>query len=69
MESGRHAVDMGGHYVIQPDMDWWQADRLAGTPVPEGFSYSSHTNPQWLSASELREIVATLDPLPAPLQA
>ena len=68
-ESGRHAVDVGDHYVIQPDMDWWQADRLSGTPVPDGFSYSSHTNSQWLNASELRAIVATLDPLPAPLQA
>jgi UDP-N-acetylglucosamine 4,6-dehydratase len=69
VESGRHAVDMGDHYVIQPDMDWWQADRLGGTSLPDGFSYSSHTNPQWLNANELREIVATLDPLPAPLQA
>jgi UDP-N-acetylglucosamine 4,6-dehydratase len=69
VESGRHAVDMGDHYVIQPDMDWWQADRLRGKPVPEGFSYASDTNTQWLDAAGLQEIVDTLDPLPASVKA
>jgi UDP-N-acetylglucosamine 4,6-dehydratase len=58
VESARHALDMGDHYVVQPDVDWWLRGRLDGKSLPEGFSYASHTNTVWLDASQLREIVA-----------
>jgi UDP-N-acetylglucosamine 4,6-dehydratase/5-epimerase len=55
----RRTVDMGTYYVIQPDMEWWAEERLDGTPVPEGFSYSSDTNPVSLTVDELRTMVAS----------
>jgi len=60
VESARHTLDVGDHYVIQPDVDWWIRDRLEGTPLPEGFSYASDTNTEWLSIDALRAIVAGL---------
>lgn len=59
-ECGRHALDLGDYYVIEPDMDWWQRGALAGKRVPEGFCYASDTNPEWLDAERLRGMVAAL---------
>ncbi len=52
----RRTLDMGGYFVIQPEMDWWP-NTLQGEGLPEGFSYSSDTNTQWLSVPKLREMV------------
>jgi UDP-N-acetylglucosamine 4,6-dehydratase len=55
----RATRDMGDYYVIQPEFEWWSRERLeGGTPVPEGFSYSSDTNTRWLELDELRAMVA-----------
>jgi UDP-N-acetylglucosamine 4,6-dehydratase/5-epimerase len=54
----RRTVDMGSYYVIQPEMDWWPDKQLAGAPVPDGFSYASDTNSEWLTVDQLRDMVA-----------
>lgn len=42
-------------YVVQPTVkEWWFKDS-EGEAVPEGFSYSSNTNDQWLSIPELQQ--------------
>jgi UDP-N-acetylglucosamine 4,6-dehydratase len=51
---------MGQFYILQPQFAWWPERRLAGTPVPEGFSYRSDTNPQRLSAAEIRSMLTAL---------
>jgi UDP-N-acetylglucosamine 4,6-dehydratase len=56
----RSTLDLGDRYVIQPELDFWRRDRLDGTPLPDGFSYSSDTNGQWLEVSELRDMVANV---------
>ena len=53
----RRTLDMGSHYVIQPEMDWWRDGTLQGEAVDEGFSYSSDTNTDWLDAAGLREMI------------
>ncbi len=53
----RRTLDMGNHYVIQPEMEWWQDSNLQGQAVADGFSYSSETNTEWLSDEELREMI------------
>lgn len=53
----RRTLDMGSHYVIQPEMDWWRDGVLNGGTVPEGFSYSSDTNSDWLDAEGLRGMI------------
>lgn len=53
----RRTLDMGDHYVIQPEMEWWQDSNLQGQAVADGFSYSSETNTEWLSDEALREMI------------
>jgi UDP-N-acetylglucosamine 4,6-dehydratase len=53
----RRTLDMGDYYVIQPEMEWFPAEKLDGTPVEDGFSYGSDTNTSWLSVDELREMI------------
>ncbi len=58
VSDARSTLDMGDHYVIQPELEWWPRETLDGTPVPEGFRYASDTNPQWLTPDELRAMIA-----------
>lgn len=45
-------------YVVHPTVkEWWFQDAV-GDPVPEGFSYSSNTNDQWLSIPELQQWIS-----------
>jgi UDP-N-acetylglucosamine 4,6-dehydratase/5-epimerase len=60
-DDARRCIDMGNFYVLQPQFPWWPERRLAGTPVPDGFSYRSDTNPQRLSVPEIRTMLASLD--------
>jgi UDP-N-acetylglucosamine 4,6-dehydratase/5-epimerase len=53
----RSTVDMGSHYIVQPEFEWWSKERLSGEPVPDGFNYASNTNSEWLSVDQLRELL------------
>jgi len=60
-DEARQAVELEDMYVIQPSHRWWDAGNWAhGTPLPEGFQYASDTNPNWLSAEQLRVMVEDL---------
>ncbi len=58
---GRHdaprTIDMGSCYVINPEYPLWPRAELAGAPVPADFHYTSDTNPDWLTADRLRELL------------
>ena len=56
----RRTVDMGSYYVIQPEMEWWPEAHLDGEAVPDGFSYASDTNTEWLTVEQLRDMVASV---------
>jgi UDP-N-acetylglucosamine 4,6-dehydratase len=58
VSDARMTLDMGDHYVIQPQFDWWSNQHLQGTPLEEGFAYASDTNSRWLSIDELSTMVA-----------
>lgn len=51
-EDSRHTIDIGAYYVIKPETFAYRGPE--GSPVPEGFAYSSGTNETWLSVEELR---------------
>jgi len=53
----RHAVDAGGYYVVEPEMEWWPKDEPYGESLAEGFSYRSDSNDWWLSLDELKAIL------------
>ncbi len=56
-----NTVSCGDYYVILPPTAPWDVatflKQFGATPCPEGFSYNSGTNSQWLSIEELRELV------------
>jgi len=51
-EDSRHTIDIGDYYIIKPET--FQYRGPAGNPVPEGFTYNSGTNDEWLSVPQLR---------------
>jgi UDP-N-acetylglucosamine 4,6-dehydratase len=57
-DDARRTVEFGTYYVIQPEFPWWN-DKYTngGKPLPDGFSYVSNTNEQWLSVEELGNLV------------
>ena len=57
-DESRSALELEDMFVIQPAYPWWQpANWSAGKKLPEGFKYTSDTNDQWLSVTELREMI------------
>ena len=52
----RHAIDAGEVYVVLPEHPWWTEGGAwpDGTPVEDGFVYSSETNEDWLSTDQLK---------------
>lgn len=68
-DEARHTVEFEDYFVIQPDFPWWNSEYLllgnGGQICPDGFSYKSDTNSQWLSVDELKKCVdAFLDEHP-----
>lgn len=53
----RRTIDLGDRYVLQPEFDWWANGHLSGTPVPEGFAYTSDRNDDWLDVDRLRAML------------
>ena len=58
-DEARCAVERDGMFVIQPAYPMWQsAAGKEGTPLDDGFSYSSDTNDLWLSRDEMTREIA-----------
>ncbi|MBX3416157.1 MAG: UDP-N-acetylglucosamine 4,6-dehydratase (inverting) [Pirellulaceae bacterium] len=64
-DEARQTTEYRDHYIIQPVTKWWsQAESEypePGLPCPDGFSYSSDSNQDWLGPMELRELIAESD--------
>ena len=59
-DDARTTQNFGDRYIIQPAFKKWtdKKSRLKGaTSVPEGFSYTSDTNSDWLDLNELRKMI------------
>ena len=66
-DEARNTLEFDDHFVIQPMHFWWQGEaellgRGAKKCAPD-FHYSSESNDQWLSADQLRELVAEFEGL------
>ena len=58
-DEARNTVETSDMYVIQPSHPWWKLENwVDARPVPEGFRYTSDTNSQWLSTTELEQLIA-----------
>lgn len=60
-DDARHTVEFEKYFVIQPDFAWWDKKshllKNGGKVCPDGFSYKSDTNSEWLSVDDLRGFV------------
>jgi UDP-N-acetylglucosamine 4,6-dehydratase len=62
-----YTADLGRYYVILPQSPSWNGDdyfaKNNAKRVPDGFTYNSGTNEEWLSKEDLRKlIVEHIDP-------
>ena len=61
-EDSRRTVRRPERYVVQPTLAMWGGfHEAAGEAVPDGFSYRSDTNDQWLNVGALKDLLTTLD--------
>lgn len=62
VEDSMTTYEYDKHFIVYPQMTWnnKQQPDLSGKKVPEGFSYTSGNNTEWLSVEELRELVKNL---------
>ncbi|GLW05539.1 UDP-N-acetylglucosamine 4,6-dehydratase (inverting) [Microtetraspora sp. NBRC 13810] len=61
-DDGRRTLRLADRYVVQPAIaTWGYTPPTDGERLPEGFSYRSDSNESWLSADELRGILAVED--------
>ncbi len=51
------------HFIVYPQMTWnnKQQPDLSGKRVPDGFSYSSDNNTQWLSVEDIRKLLKEME--------
>jgi len=57
-DEARNAIERDDMFVIQPAQAWWRKENWKGdASLPEGFRYSSDSNPHWLTAERLYELV------------
>lgn len=60
-DDARNTKELEDCYVIQPAFHWWNGkNHPAGKDVSEQFEYSSSTNTRWLTAEELKRMIASL---------
>ncbi|OUU29484.1 MAG: UDP-N-acetylglucosamine 4,6-dehydratase (inverting) [Candidatus Endolissoclinum sp. TMED37] len=65
-EEIRNTVDMGMHFVIQPNHHWWnvsdfkRAIEIRGKPVDGIQEYASNTNPDWLTQEQIADLISKL---------
>ena len=53
-----HTLELEDMFVVQPVHPWWKpANWSQGTPLPDGFKYTSDKNSHWLTIEELRQMI------------
>ncbi len=58
-EDAPNTYEFEKNFIIYPQITFnsRQVPDLSGRPVPEGFSYSSGTNSEWLTVEQIRELL------------
>jgi UDP-N-acetylglucosamine 4,6-dehydratase/5-epimerase len=64
VDEARNAVERENMYIIKPPETLWKRDQsYAGTPLPEGFSYTSDANTEWLDLEGIKKYIAPFEAL------
>lgn len=63
VEDSMTCYEYDKHYIIYPQMVWQERKNQVptGKKVPEGFSYTSGNNTEWLSVEQIRELLANMN--------
>ena len=59
-EDSRRTIRQASRYVVMPTLAEWGFAEPEGEAVPDGFSYRSDTNDQWLDVEGIRRLLAEL---------
>jgi hypothetical protein len=64
-DEARHSVELESMYVIQPaEASWFGYSwKDKGKPLPEGFTYTSDNNTEWLDIEGIKNYVAPFEEL------
>jgi UDP-N-acetylglucosamine 4,6-dehydratase len=66
-DEARHTLEAEDMYIIQPNHPWWRTENWVNAKaVPEGFHYTSNTNPTWLTGPDLEGMIAPPDAILQP---
>lgn len=59
VEDSLNTYEYEKHFIVYPQMVWSEHRKVTptGKRVPEGFSYSSGNNTQWLDVEQIRELL------------
>jgi UDP-N-acetylglucosamine 4,6-dehydratase len=62
-DEARHTIELERMYVIQPAEAIWfgYSWKDRGTPVPEGFAYTSDNNTEWLDVQGIKRYIAPFE--------
>lgn len=63
VEDSMTTYEYDKHFIVYPQMVWSERRRVVptGKKVPEGFSYSSGSNTEWLNVEQIKELLKTLE--------
>ena len=57
-DEARYTLEFEDMYVVQPLFPWWGRDNWeGGRLLPDGFRYTSDTNPCWLTEEDLKLMI------------
>lgn len=57
-DEARQVLEFKDMYVIEPNFPWWGDKKMSGgKKVDQDFEYTSDTNKQWLSETDLKKII------------
>ena len=63
-DEARNAVERETMFIIKPPETLWKRDmHYEGKPLPEGFSYTSDNNAEWLDLDGIKKYIAPFEAL------
>ncbi|MGE0443851.1 MAG: UDP-N-acetylglucosamine 4,6-dehydratase (inverting) [Vicinamibacterales bacterium] len=59
----QRTLELDGMYVVQPEFGWWSAGHWTkGARLPDGFTYTSDANTEWLTPAQLTAMCGEVVP-------
>jgi len=60
-EEARHTKEFNDYFIIEPEYPFWDENHFKKEKrLPDGFSYKSNTNTDWITKEQMREILKDL---------